>query len=61
MNDAIADIYDGSIYKEHSYFFSDPYNLSFSINYDGAPKFKSSKMQIWPLQICINEIPPKLR
>ena len=57
----IGDIYDGLIYKEQSDFFGSPYNLSFTLNYDGAPKFKSSNMQIWPIQLSINELPPRLR
>ena len=57
----MLDIYDGRVYQERHEFFSDPYNISFSLNYDGAPKFKSSNMQIWPIQLCINELPPKLR
>lgn len=57
----MLDIYDGCVYQEQHEFFSDPYNISFSLNYDGAPKFKSSNMQIWPIQLCINELPPKLR
>ena len=59
--DTICDIYDGSIYKERADFFSSQYNLSFILNYDGAPKFKSSSMQIWPIQLKINELPPILR
>ena len=57
----LSDIYDGSIYKERSNFYSDPYNLSFTMNIDGAPKFKSSTMQIWPVQMIINELPPMAR
>ena len=57
----IGDIYDGLIYQEQASFFDNPYNLSFTLNYDGAPKFKSSNMQIWPIQLSINELPPKLR
>ena len=57
----ICDVYDGMLYKEYSHFFSSPFNLSFSINYDGAPKFKSSNMQVWPIQLFINELPPHLR
>ena len=56
----MLDIYDGCVYQEQ-HEFSDPYNISFSLNYDGAPKFKSSNMQIWPIQLCINELPPKLQ
>lgn len=59
--DYLCDIYDGQIYRDHSTLFADPYNISFTINYDGAPKFKSSNMQIWPIQVMINELPPLLR
>ena len=41
----INDIYDGTLYKELHSFFNDPYNISLNLNYDGAPKFKSSNMQ----------------
>ena len=57
----MLDIYDGCVHQDRYEFFSDPCNISFSLNYDGAPKFKSSNMQIWPIQLCINELPPKLR
>ena len=57
----ICDIYDGQIYKERSTFFASPYNISFTLNSDGAPKFKSSNMQIWPIQLWINELPPLVR
>ena len=58
---AMRDIYDGSIYKGDSEFFSNPNNLSFIMNFDGAPEFKSSTMQIWPIQMLINELPPLAR
>lgn len=58
----IGDIYDGLIYQEQSKnFFDNPYNISFSLNYNGAQKFKSSIFQIWPIQLFINELPPQLR
>ena len=57
----LNDIFDGKLYTERSEFFSYPYNLSLTLNYDGAPKFKSSTMQIWPVQMIINELPPHLR
>ena len=60
-NSNICDMYDGTIYKTFSEFLSSPFAISFSINYDGAPKFKSSNTQIWPVQVCINELPPCLR
>ena len=57
----LCDIYDGEIYLKLSDFFACPYNISFTFNFDGAPKFKSSTMQIWPIQLIINELPPILR
>lgn len=57
----LSDIYDGCIYKERSSFFSSMYNISFTLNFDGAPKFKSSNMQIWPVHLSINELPPSER
>lgn len=60
-SDTLCDIYDGSIYTENKDFFSQPYNISFTMNFDGAPKFKSSNMQIWPIQFSINELPPLSR
>lgn len=57
----IGDIYDGKAYKDSFDFFSDCYALSFFLNYDGASKFKSSNTQIWPVQLCINELPPSVR
>lgn len=60
-NPNICDIYDGKMYKKFSEFFSTPFSISLSVNYDGAPKFRSSNMQIWPVQVCINELPPRIR
>ena len=59
--DSLCDIYDGSLYKDCPNHFRNPYNLSFMLNYDGAPKFKSSTMQVWPIQLRINELPTMLR
>ena len=40
---------------------SSPDNLSFVLNTDGAPVFKSSKVSIWPVFLVINELPFKIR
>ena len=56
----LSDIYDGEVYQQHSEFFKCEYNMSFTFNFDGAPKFKSSTMQIWPIQLFINELPPSM-
>lgn len=42
-------------------YFANPFNITFTLNYDGALKFKSSTMQIWPVQLCINELLPILQ
>lgn len=60
-NGTIGDIYDGTIYKEQSAFFENPFNISFNLYYDGAPIFKSNTMQALPVQLSINELPPLLR
>ena len=61
ISDGLCDVYDAELYKEYAAYFKNPYNLSLMMNYDGAPKFKSSNMQIWPVQLKINELPPILR
>ena len=38
----LSDIYDGEEYEKHSEFFESQCNVSFALNFDGAPKFKSS-------------------
>ncbi|VDI18924.1 Hypothetical predicted protein [Mytilus galloprovincialis] len=58
------DIYDGSIYRSfynNSGPLSSPNNISFTMNTDGAPVFKSSKMSLWPIYLMINELPYKMR
>ena len=58
------DIYDGHLYKSSFDNFghlSSPKNISFIMNTDGAPVFKSSNVSIWPIYLAINELPYKLR
>ena len=57
----ISDVYDGELYQEQAEFFSEMFNVSFSLNYDGAPKFKSSGVQVWPILLYMNELPPAAR
>ena len=61
MAGEIQDVYDGRLYTDEHDFFSCKYNLSLTMNYDGAPKFRSSGMQVWPVQFIINELPPQIR
>lgn len=57
----LSDIYDGEEYKKYSEFFESHYNVSFALNFDGAPRFKSSSVQVWPVMLYLNELPPHLR
>ncbi|XP_077547661.1 uncharacterized protein LOC144159876 [Haemaphysalis longicornis] len=36
-------------------------DLTFTVNSDGSPVFKSAKYSIWPVQLTLNELPPILR
>ena len=56
-----SDIYDGEEYVKQSEFFESPYNVSFALNFVGAPKFKSSSVQVWPVMLHLNELPPHIR
>ena len=40
----ICDIYNGEAYKNHEEFFKNPMNISFILNTDGAPVYKSAKV-----------------
>ena len=60
----IEDLYDGILYKEmfeNNGPLSNPYNISFCWNTDGIPVFKSSKFQLWPMYLAINELHIKYR
>ncbi|XP_069465487.1 uncharacterized protein [Ambystoma mexicanum] len=59
----ISDIYDGLLYKEmyKKGILSDKNNLSFSMNTDGVPIFKSSNVSMWPVYMLINELPIAMR
>ena len=59
----VEDIYDGLLYKKLSSegILSSPENVSFLMNTDGVPVFKSSKVSIWPLYLIINELPYGMR
>ena len=52
------DVYDGQLYKNmiEKGILNSPDNISFLFNTDGTAIFKSSKMQVWPLYLAINEL-----
>ena len=58
---AINDVYDGVLYKRNYNILSNQDNISLTMNTDGVPVFKSSKVSIWPLYFIINELPYKER
>ncbi|XP_029665751.1 uncharacterized protein LOC115237071 [Formica exsecta] len=58
----INDVYDGELYKNlYNNQQENTILLTFNFNSDGAPISKSSKSGIWPIQIIINELPPRVR
>ena len=48
-------------YTSSADFFKCKYHITFALNYDGAPKFKSSRVQLWPVHLYLNELPPRIR
>lgn len=58
VKDNIAEVYNGKLFKELSAkgVLSSGDNISFLMNTDGVPVFKSSKVSIWPLYYIINEL-----
>lgn len=61
-SDIISDIHDGRCLREANQRLKlGSYDLNLLWNTDGAPVFKSSKSQLWPLQFTICEIPPDMR
>ena len=53
----IGDVYDGEEYKKHCLFLSNPANVTLVMNTDGLALFKSSTKSLWPIWLCINELP----
>lgn len=56
--DGFSDIYDGDLYRA---FVASTANarhiISFVLNADGTPLFKSSGTAIWPIQLLLNQLP----
>jgi len=63
-NDVIRDVFDGELYKKISsdgQILSKSTNFSVTMNTDGSPVFESGTNSMWPVQVRINELCPKLR
>ncbi|XP_074112816.1 uncharacterized protein LOC141536290 [Cotesia typhae] len=58
-NGVINDIYDSKLYKNIQ--GSSPQTLTYNLNTDGAPAFKSSNRSFWPIQLHLNELSPRIR
>ena len=61
VSDDVQDIYDGKGYKRHQHFLNHPAHVSLSLNTDGVSLFRSSKAEIWPVWIVVNELPKNKR
>lgn len=60
----IRDIVDGTEYKKYKQsggFLTNEDNLTLLFNTDGISLYKSSKVNIWPVFLAINELPPNER
>lgn len=58
----IRDIVNGTEYKkfkQNGGFLTNEGHLTFLFNTDGIPLYKSSKVNIWPVFLAINEFPPE--
>ncbi|XP_049511151.1 uncharacterized protein LOC125939771 isoform X1 [Dermacentor silvarum] len=60
--DTFSDITDGKLYRDFvTSTIGSGNRISFTLNTDGTPLFKSSGTAIWPVQLIINEVPPEQR
>ena len=57
----IRDIYDGDAYLKWARILDCKEGISLLCNTDGVSIFRSSKYEIWPIWLVINELPPHLR
>ncbi|XP_070378134.1 uncharacterized protein [Dermacentor albipictus] len=61
-NGLMTDILDGHQYRTaREKVGMATHDLTLTVNSDGSPVLKSSKYSIWPVQIILNELPPRLR
>lgn len=61
---AIEDIYDGTLYKKllkRGGFLHNNQNITLGGNIDGVSPGRWSKNTLWPVYFNINELPPNIR
>lgn len=62
ITDNDSDIVNGSVYKQlKEQNIIGINDITLTWNTDGVSLCKSSKLSIWPLQVCINELPYRIR
>lgn len=63
QSESFSDAHDGAILKNllNKYSESDTNILSLTLNVDGAKKFKSNLLSVWPIQLIQNFLPPTIR
>lgn len=63
QDDSISDAHHGEILKAvlKKYESSDINVLSLCVNVDGANKYNSNNLSLWPVQFLQNYLPPKIR
>ncbi|KAL1426940.1 hypothetical protein MTO96_003239 [Rhipicephalus appendiculatus] len=57
---AMSDVTDGAHYQKVRQNM-DKSDITVTVNSDGSPVFNSSSYSIWPIQLALNELPPRLR
>ncbi|XP_048255342.1 uncharacterized protein LOC125381981 [Haliotis rufescens] len=63
-DDILRDITDGRAYRrlqDEGQFLSDPNSLTAVLNTDGVNLYTSSKIELWPIFLSVNEMTPSLR
>ena len=54
---AMTDITDGKLYRHlNKTFLSSEYSLSSTMNTDGVNLYSSSRIELWPIFLIINEL-----
>lgn len=61
LHDKMSDIDDGKLYKEIREKNPYVYILSNTLNLDGDQIYNSSRSSLWPVQLYLNFLPPKIR
>ncbi|KAL1436304.1 hypothetical protein MTO96_049817 [Rhipicephalus appendiculatus] len=57
---AMSDVTDAAHYQKVRQNM-DKSDITVTVNSDGSPVFNSSSYSIWPIQLALNELPPRLR